>query len=53
VIIVAAATPPASHRGSQTDPRIPKEIIDGADNVQVIIDDGSHRSEHILQTFAI
>jgi len=42
-----------AYQDSQTDARILKEIIDDADNLQVIIDDGSHRSEHTLQTFAI
>lgn len=42
-----------TYQGSQTDEAVLKEIVDHADNLQVIIDDGSHQNEHIRRTFEI
>lgn len=42
-----------TYRGSQTDPQLLQQIVDDADDLKVIIDDGSHRSEHIRATFDI
>lgn len=40
-------------RGSQTDEAVLAEIVERADDLQVIIDDGSHVNEHIRRTFEI
>jgi hypothetical protein len=42
-----------SYQGSQTDEAILRRIVADADNLQVIIDDGSHRPQHIRATFRI
>ncbi|HEY5821727.1 MAG TPA: hypothetical protein VIT20_07115 [Propionibacteriaceae bacterium] len=42
-----------SFQGSQVDATLLAEIVAGAENLQVIIDDGSHVSAHIVETFAI
>jgi len=42
-----------SYVGSQVDEELLHRIVAEADNLQVVIDDGSHRSEHIVQTFAM
>jgi hypothetical protein len=40
-------------KGSQTSEPLLRTIVDSAENLQIIIDDGSHRSDHILRTFGI
>ncbi len=40
-----------SYRGSQVDHEILQRIIDDAGEVKVIVDDGSHRPEHIRESF--
>lgn len=40
-------------RGSQTNETLLRTIMDTADDVRVIIDDGSHRPEHIRRSFEI
>ncbi len=40
-------------QGSQTDADLLRAIVADADNLQVVIDDGSHRSEHIIETFSV
>jgi hypothetical protein len=40
-------------QGSQTDPAILKSIVAAAGDLQIIIDDGSHRPEHIIESFGI
>lgn len=40
-----------TYRGSQTDTRLLDEIM-ATYPVSVVVDDGSHRSEHVLATFA-
>jgi hypothetical protein len=43
-----------SYRGSQTDEQILRRIVaDAESDLQVIIDDGSHRPQHIRATFRI
>lgn len=42
-----------SYRGSQVDPAILHRIIEEQGVPQVVIDDGSHRPEHIRDTFGI
>ena len=42
-----------AYQGSQTDEAVLRRIIDDAGSVRVIIDDGSHRPEHIRETFRI
>ena len=42
-----------TYRGSQTDEALLTTIMETAGNVRVIIDDGSHRPEHIRETFRI
>jgi len=39
------------YRGSQTDPAVLNRILTDHPDVKVIIDDGSHRPEHIRQSF--
>ena len=41
-----------SYCGSQTDPAVLQRIVDDSDVIRVIVDDGSHRPEHIRETFA-
>jgi hypothetical protein len=41
-----------TYQGSQTDPAILQQIVDDAGEIKVVIDDGSHRPEHIRETFA-
>lgn len=38
-------------QGSQTDQDVLRRIVDRADNLRVVIDDGSHHNAHILATF--
>jgi hypothetical protein len=40
-------------RGSQTNEPLLRTIVDAADNLQIVVDDGSHRSEHVRETFRI
>jgi hypothetical protein len=40
-----------TYRGSQTDTQLLDQIL-AEHPVQVVVDDGSHRSEHVLATFA-
>lgn len=42
-----------SYRGSQTDEAVLKQIVADADDLRVVIDDGSHRPEHIRETFRV
>ncbi|MFC6707215.1 class I SAM-dependent methyltransferase [Flexivirga alba] len=42
-----------TYQGSQTDEQLLNQIVDDADDLKVIIDDGSHRCEHIRATFDI
>ena len=41
-----------TYQGSQVDHDVLQRILDDTGEVQVIIDDGSHRPEHIRETFA-
>jgi len=43
----------AAYRGSQTDASLLQRLAFGADNLQVVIDDGSHQNEHVITTFGI
>ena len=40
-----------TYRGSQTDHAMLRRIVDDAGEIRVVVDDGSHRSEHIRDTF--
>lgn len=42
-----------SYRGSQVDPVILDRIFDEVGEITVVVDDGSHRPEHIRETFAL
>ncbi|MCW2810347.1 MAG: hypothetical protein JWP61_805 [Friedmanniella sp.] len=42
-----------AYHGSQTDAELLRRIVADADNLQVVIDDGSHRSDHIIETFGV
>lgn len=42
-----------AYRGSQTNEALLKTIAQSADDLRVVVDDGSHRSEHIRRTFEI
>ena len=42
-----------TYRGSQTDEGLLRRIVEDAGSVRVVIDDGSHRPEHIRETFRI
>jgi hypothetical protein len=42
-----------AYRGSQVDKAILRKIVGEAGSVRVIVDDGSHRPEHIRETFAL
>ena len=41
----------ALFRGSQADPEVLDRVADAIGRIDVIIDDGSHRSEHVLASF--
>jgi hypothetical protein len=41
-----------TYRGSQVDTALLRDIVRDAENLRVVIDDGSHRNEHVLKTFA-
>lgn len=43
----------AAYQGSQTNEPLLRTIVDSADNLQIVVDDGSHRPEHIRRTFDI
>jgi hypothetical protein len=40
-------------RGSQTDEMFVSEVAEEIGEIHIIIDDGSHRNEHVLHTFAV
>jgi hypothetical protein len=40
-------------QGDQTDPAVLSAIADEADPLSIIIDDGSHRPPHVLETFRL
>ncbi|GAA3622089.1 hypothetical protein [Microlunatus ginsengisoli] len=40
-----------AYQGSQVNVPLLRTIVDESDNLQIIIDDGSHRSDHIRTTF--
>lgn len=42
-----------AYRGDQTDPVILDRIFADFGDIRVVVDDGSHRPEHILKTFAL
>jgi len=42
-----------AHVGSQVDEKLLYDIVASADNLRVIIDDGSHENAHILESFRI
>lgn len=42
-----------AYRGSQTDEELLKKIVADAGGIRVVIDDGSHRPEHVRETFRI
>ena len=41
-----------TYRGSQTDEMFLAEVVREIGDIHIIIDDGSHRNEHVLRTFA-
>ncbi|MBW9214127.1 hypothetical protein KV102_04665 [Mumia sp. zg.B53] len=41
-----------TYRGSQTDPGVLQRILDEVGELTIVIDDGSHRPEHVRATFA-
>jgi hypothetical protein len=41
-----------AYQGSQVDKEVLRDIVRDAENLRVVIDDGSHRNEHVLTTFA-
>ena len=41
-----------TYQGSQVDTEVLRTIVRDAANLRVVIDDGSHLNEHVLQTFA-
>lgn len=42
-----------AYRGSQVDEQLLHRVVDESTNLQVVIDDGSHRSEHVIETFRV
>ena len=42
-----------TYQGSQVDPEILDRIVQEAEDLRVVIDDGSHRSEHVRETFRL
>jgi hypothetical protein len=42
-----------TYQGSQADGDLMRRIVADAGSVEVIIDDGSHRSEHVRESFAV
>lgn len=43
----------ATYQGSQTNAPLLRTIVSSAKNLRVVVDDGSHRPEHIRRTFEI
>lgn len=41
-----------AYQGSQVDKELLRDIVRDAGNLRVVIDDGSHRNDHVLRTFA-
>jgi demethylmacrocin O-methyltransferase len=41
------------HQGSQTDESVLRRIVEESDRLKVVVDDGSHRPEHIRETFRL
>ncbi|WP_208322445.1 hypothetical protein [Mumia sp. ZJ430] len=41
-----------TYQGSQADPAVLQRILDEVGELTIVIDDGSHRSEHVRATFA-
>ncbi len=41
-----------AYQGSQVDKKLLRTLVRGAKDLRVVIDDGSHRNEHVLATFA-
>jgi demethylmacrocin O-methyltransferase len=41
-----------AYQGSQVDKTLLRDIVRDAKNLRVVIDDGSHRNDHVLKTFA-
>ncbi len=42
-----------TYQGSQVDGDLLRRVVDETGPIEVVIDDGSHRPEHILETFRI
>jgi len=42
-----------AYKGSQTNEPLLRTIVDSAENLQIVVDDGSHRPEHVRRTFEI
>lgn len=42
-----------AYQGSQTNAALLRTIVDNAENLRIVVDDGSHRPEHIRATFKI
>lgn len=42
-----------TYRGSQADADLLRQIADDADRLEVVIDDGSHRPEHVRASFSV
>lgn len=42
-----------AYQGSQTNEPLLRTIVGDAENLQIIVDDGSHRPEHIRRTFEV
>lgn len=42
-----------TYQGSQTDPNLLRRIVEEAGGVRVVVDDGSHRPEHIRTSFDV
>lgn len=41
----------ATYQGSQVNEPLLRTIVSGANNLKVVVDDGSHRPEHVRRTF--
>jgi demethylmacrocin O-methyltransferase len=42
-----------TYQGSQVDPKILDQIVEEAEDLRVVIDDGSHQCEHVRETFRL
>lgn len=42
-----------AYQGSQTNEALLRTIVGDAENLQIVVDDGSHRPEHIRRTFEV